>query len=448
MRYLIPLLFVALFAGPVVGLLFGTGPGAGLFAPAPDPVEVPAELTTAKPLPLAPAPAPAFRDSAEEAVFDRAARRAWSYVVSQTQPETGLINSVAGYPYATVWDLASGLAAIHSARALGLIGEPEHDRRMRQALETVATMALFDRAALNKNYQVAAARPAGRDDRRYTPRPDGYGWSAIDLGRLLVWLRIVARSDPELAPLATRIVERMELSRIVDDGYLHGESLDRNGRQRRYQEGRIGYEQYAAAGFALWGMRAERALQWGKNVREVEVLGVPVLTDRRDGAYLTSEPFLLIGLELGWWDPAWRTQAEHLLEAQERRFQRTGTLTVVSEDALPVAPDFFYYYTVFDEGEPFAIRSPASGSRARAPRWVSTKAAFGWYALMPGPYSWRAVEEVSRRAVGSGPGWDSGFYEETERATGSPNVNTAALVLEAAVFRRDRVPFLSAAGRR
>ena len=44
-----------------------------------------------------------------------------------------------------------------------------------------------------------------------------------------------------------------------------------------------------------------------------------------------------------------------VLAAQEARYRTTGQVTVVSEDAVPVAPHYFYYYTIHDSGEDFAV---------------------------------------------------------------------------------------------
>ena len=443
MTRLIVLLAMALVLAPVAALVRASGVADALFS-GPEPVEVPARLAgapgTARTSPPEPA-APRFRQPEEDSLYALAARTAWRYVASQTHPDTGIPNSVIGYPYATVWDLASAIAGIHSAHGLGIIDRAEHDARMTAALRTLGSLPLFDGAALNKNYQIARGTPAGRDDRERPARRDGYGWSALDMGRLLVWLKIVERSSPPHAEAARAIVGRFDLDRLVADGYLRGVSVGPDGRVRGYQEGRLGYEQYAAAGFALWGVEVDRALSWRANARPVDVLGVTLEVDRRESGHLTSEPFLLIGIELGWWTPGWRTQAEAVLRAQEARYRQTGQITMATEDALPVGPYHFYYYTIHDE-EPFAVRALGPQVPSPAPRWVSTKAAFAWYAIFPGPYPWEALRHVERGARDAELGWHSGLYEGTDRPTGGQNINTAAVVLEAALYRERRRPLM------
>ncbi len=75
-----------------------------------------------------------------------------------------------------------------------------------------------------------------------------------------------------------------------------------------------------------------------------------------------------------------------------------------------------------------------------APRWVSAKGAFAWHALMPGEYTAKVLSAVlAARTPG---GWASGVYEADGRSTGTPNVNTQAVILEAALFRQRRAPLL------
>ena len=381
--------------------------------------------------------APAHPD---RALFADAASTAWRYADRQYHPATGLINSVDDYSYATMWDVASGLAALYCANQLGLLGNAEYDARMRRALLTLRTMPLFEGATFNKNYSTPNAGLAGVTDRDTTGAANGYGWSATDMGRLLVWLRIIAVNQPRYAAEVQRIVKRTDFARLVEGGYLWGAERKPGGELQRYPEGRLGYEQYAAYGFALWGHRAEKALRLGENTFPVTVLGVPLVADRRGDDYLTSEPFILAGLELGW-EPEMRDLAERVLRVQEERHRRTGQVTMVSEDHVPVAPYYFYYYAINHHGRQFTVGSPDAPGPLDDPRWVSAKAAYAWHALLPGSYTRRAVDAVAP-ARHPERGWSSGVYEETGLPTGSENVNTAAVILEAALFSRTGRPLL------
>jgi hypothetical protein len=285
-------------------------------------------------------------------------------------------------------------------------------------------------AAFNRLYAAASGRMVGRD---HKPTTRGHGWSATDLGRLLVWLKIVSTHDPEHEALARRIVARLDLDRIVRDGYLRGEELTARGRRRLFQEGRIGYEQYAAAGFALWGIRAEGALDLNANATPVTVLGQSVLADRRGDDLLTSEPVVMLGLELGWPSADWERLARAILAAQEERHRRTGLVTIVSEDAVPRPPAYFYYYLLHHNGEDFVVVTPSHDLVPWNLRWVSAKAAFAWHALFPSAYTWLALQTI-KGAESPNVGWSAGVYERSRVKVQSNNLNTAAVILESAAY--------------
>ncbi|MDB4879971.1 MAG: hypothetical protein JWL60_1417 [Gemmatimonadetes bacterium] len=384
------------------------------------------------PVVVAPAPAPVAFDTA-------AARTAWAFVEQNTTASTGLANAIYPFQFVTAWDIASLIGATWSAHALGILGDSAYDARMRATLGTLRQAPLFEGAAFNKSYD---SHTGLMIDRNRAPSAAGYGWSATDVGRLLVWLRIVAVSEPQYASLASAIVARVDFSRLIRSGTLQGLDIDPTwGTRRSYAETGLGYEQYAAAGYALWGHRAAASLDPTANARFVDVYGVPVATDARGHARITSEPYMMMGLEIGWYTPALRTQAQAVLAAQEARYRSTGIITMVSEDALPDPPYFFYYYSVFRNGRTFVVEGPDEGSYTEQPRWVSTKAAHAWHALFPSLYTRVALDVVQRAAV-PGRGWGAGVYESTGQPVGEPSLNTAAIVLESLLYGVRGKPFL------
>ena len=397
---------------------------------------------TPKPVPTPSAATPGATVMDERELYMNASRTAWAFVNRNYQPATGLSRAHDTYQFVTLWDVASGLAALYSARELGIVSDAIYGQRMGRALATLSTMDLFDRAAFNKSYDSRTGRMI---DRRQQPSSRGYGWSTTDLGRLLIWLRIIAVNQPQYATQAAAIVRRFDISRIIANGYLQGQDLDpATGLIRVYPESRLGYEQYAAAGFALWGFRAENALNARLNAIPVDVLGVQLIADRRGGERITSEPYIMMGMETGWYSPELRQQAWRVLAVQEARYRNTGTLTMASEDALPDPPYFFYYYNIYRDGRAFTVDAPAGGGYVDRPRWLSSKAAFAWHALLPTPYTLVALQAVQGAAI-PGRGWGAGVYENTLRPTGDASLNTAALILEAAAYQLRGHPFIAAA---
>lgn len=395
----------------------------------------------------APAPlrdrSPASR-AEEDKLFDQAARAAWALINRGTFQRTGFATANPAYPFPTGWDIASTLAALYSARGLGYITDAEYKRRAIQLLTTLKSVRLYQGIAYGRNYDARNGELVGPDQK---PDQNGIGYSATDVGRMLVVLAVVAKNDPELADLAGEVARRVDGKRVVRDGFLWGtERRPETGKQDEYQEGRIGYEQYAAAGFRLWNMPANLASDITRHAKSTTVLGIPVPADTRGFDRLTSEPFVLLGLELGW-DPAVREVALQTLSAQAARFVQTGKVTIVSEDAINKPPHFFYYYCVYCSDKPFSVNVHAPDVVLDEPRWVSTKAAFGWYALVPSSYTWRAVQEV-RPALHPQKGWASGVFEDTRQSTDTYSLNTAAVILESALYRKTGKPLIEAPGQR
>jgi hypothetical protein len=375
------------------------------------------------------AQAPPEALTAEDRVrFQVAADAAWAFVDRNYQPATGLVRAHDTYPYVTAWDMGSTLAALYSAHALGLLPAEEYEVRMARALRTLESLPLYDGAAFNKLYDARSGAMMARGERRSRT---GYGWSTLDVGRLLAWLHIVGRGHSGFEPLARRVAERVNFGRLVRDGYLRGQDLHpRTGAVREYQEGRIGYEQYAAEAFARWGHPAAAASSLRENTAPVTVEGVELLGDARGDDRLTSEPFVMMGLEFGW-DTGWDALARAVLAAQEARWRRTGQVTVVSEDAVPVPPYHFYYYSVYQDGRAWHVGNHGTADLGE-PRWVSAKAAMGWLALLPGDYTRLAAATVEPARTREG--WASGVYEGSGRSTGAANINTAAVILTAALY--------------
>ncbi|HUR91127.1 MAG TPA: DUF3131 domain-containing protein [Gemmatimonadaceae bacterium] len=364
---------------------------------------------------------------AETAFYQEAARLAWRYMETNYQPATGFVNATPDWQYTTIWDVGAQLLAFHAAKELGIITQQDFDRRTTKTLNTLERVSLFRGKVFNKTY---SARDASMGN---GAKDGGTGWSATDLGRLLIALKVLATREPQYAAQAERIVRRNDFDEVVKNGYLHGQLIGSNGQPWTFQEGRIGYEQYMAAGFDMWGAEVDNALNLRAHGRPVKVLGVEVLLDTRWNDRLLSEPFYLLGMELGLTGDM-RDLATNVLKAQETRFTSTGQITIATEDAVGVPPHYFYYYCVYCNRKPFVIDIATPGREMDSPRWVSTKGAFGWHAVMPSAYTQRAQDLVARSRSAS-RGWASGVYEKTSASTETYDINTAAVILEAAAFQ-------------
>jgi hypothetical protein len=313
-----------------------------------------------------------------------AAKRAWKYFERNWNPQTGLVNSVDNLPWTTLWDQGSALLGIHAARQLGLLPATRFQQRLNTLLQTLETLPLPATGLPNKAYNTRTAQMRQLND---SPDPKGRsGWSALDMARFLLGLHVLRTHYPEYSDRINRIVTRWKLSQLVKDGWLQGGIPEAGGQIRKVQEGRLGYEQYAAHSLKLWNIEANNALN-NPPVKSVQVDGIALQVDQRNlsnsGAtnYLTNDPYLLWGLELGWPDDL-MPQVQNLLKAQAQRFHRTGILTAVNEDSLN-RPPYFLYYNVYANGQPWQVIN-TSGKTYPQLRFLSTKAAFSWFALMSG----------------------------------------------------------------
>jgi len=348
----------------------------------------------------------------------RMAETAWSYFVARFQEETGLVNAVGSYPSTTMWDTASYVSGLVSAYELGIIDKREFDRRATLLISTLRNLSLFRGELPNKVYNTQTGAKVN-----YANQPGEVGFSVLDIGRLLVWLRIMKERYPYLAASIDNVPMRWNYCNLAnEDGRLFGSIVAGNGETRYVQEGRLGYEEYAAKGFALWGFDPYAALQAGPYTF-VNIYDIEVPVDARDPRifnnqnYVLTEGYLLDGLELGWDMPGdrdsgpdvatqgWRAEfANRIYLVQQRRFERTGILTARSEHQVEGSP-FFVYDAIYADGYPWNTLDPSDVYQPDRSA-VAAKAAVGMWALWNTPYTDLLFDAVADLSTP-----ESGFYE-------------------------------------
>ena len=353
----------------------------------------------------------------------RAAEIAWGYFAKFTQETTGLANSVGAYPSTTLWDTASYISGLVSAYELCIIEKPEFDKRILKLLTTFRQLKLFRRELPNKVYHTKTGEQVD-----YTNKPGEIGYSALDIGRFLVWMRICRNRYPYLANTIDSLLLKWDFSRVLDkEGMLYGASIDKETKETIYsQEGRLGYEEYAAKGFALWGFKTNFAHR-AEPYLTTNIFGVRVPYDGRDPRvfhsqnYVVTESYLLDGLELDWDLPhddvssdlihtdGWRAEfADRIYQVQQNRFEREGFMTARSEHNVK-GPPYFTYDTIFSDGYPWNTVTPR-GDYSPDHAAIATKAAFGLWALWDTYYTdilYDAVIELYDPARG----FFEGLYE-------------------------------------
>lgn len=361
-----------------------------------------------------------------------AARIAWRFFQNNISPETGLTGSVHGYPSTTMWETGSMILAIIAAERVGLIQPEETVARIRLTLASLSRMPLLKDRLPNKAYDIRSLRMVNYQNK---PTDRGIGWSALDIGRLLTALRVAETAHPELAVPIAGLLRSWDLSRALKLGELNGMNI-KDGQQTEHQEGRVGYEQYAAKAFLAYGLDATRAMDVAGHLMLQDVDGTAVPVDSRLNrnmvpAMTTSEPYLLDGLEFGF---DWRSHlfATQVYRAQEQRFAQTGKLTALSEGHIDTAP-YFAYATIWSGGQSWSVLT-FTGERLDSKRTLSTKAAFGWDALFNTPYTHKLVADVAALKDPE-KGWHEGRYEIDGKPNTSITANTNAMILSAMAFR-------------
>jgi hypothetical protein len=374
------------------------------------------------------------------------AQIAWKYFQNNTQPETGLANAVDKYPSTTMWDTASYLGALVSAYELGIIEKNEFDRRMTGILQTFNRVSFFRDELPNKVYNTKSAEKVN-----YANAPGEIGFSAIDLGRLLIWLKIIKERYPAHSNGIDNFVRRWKFCNVLDAcGTMYGAVLTTDKQVRYLQEGRLGYEEYAAKGFQLWGFNtdlASRAEPYGV----VPILGVLVPYDTRDprdlGAhnYVVSENYILDGIEMNWDLPSDKTSndfvhtdkvvtdfAQRIFQVQENRYKQTGILTARTEHQLAAAP-YFVYDTIYSDGYPWNTITE-DGKFVPEHAAVSLKAALGLWALSKTEYSQLLFDTVSD-LYDPERGFYEGRYEKDGGVIGTYTANNNGIILESLLYK-------------
>lgn len=363
------------------------------------------------------------------------AKTAWRYFQNNTIPETGLVNSVDKYNASTLWDTSSYLMAVIAAQRLGIIDQVEFDARIFKALDSLTKMALFEGKLPNKSYNTISLQMV---DYNNQPSEKGIGWSAIDIGRVLVPLNVLAWHYPQHTASVKKVMERWDTQPMLVNGVLQGAVVNDDGKTEYLQEGRLGYEEYAAKSFNLMGLDVSNSLRYTDFLKFVDISGIQVATDSRSaqqyGAhnYVVSEPYILDGVEFGW-DHISQELAWRVYKAQEKRYAETGILTAVSEDNID-QPPYFVYNTVFTDGKIWNAISE-KGDDASQFKTLSTKAAFGWHALYETDYTQKLVEKAATLADPE-RGWYSGVYEVSGQPNKAITANTNGIILEALAYKQ------------
>ncbi|MEY4512721.1 MAG: hypothetical protein RLZZ450_4843 [Pseudomonadota bacterium] len=365
------------------------------------------------------------------------AKTAWRYFENNYQPTTGLVNSVNNFPSTTLWDLAAYMMALMAAEEFELIDQATFDERVDLLLSSLEKLELVGGVAPNKAYNTKTLQMVDYNNK---PAPLGLGWSTLDIARIGVPVTRLVWGHPEYTERLRALLGRWNLDSVVSRGELIGSHRGKDGKLKFHQEGRFGYEQYAAKSLQLLGLDVSRSVRYDNHVAIAMVSGQPIAYDSRlpakhDGTQnaVLSEPYILEAIEFGLTNTT-LPLARALFAAQRARYHKTGTLTAVSEDNID-RPPYFVYGSILNDMKPWST-SAFDGRAADDARSVSLKAAMGWAYVFADDYS-TLLRTRMADTFDPAKGWYSGKYEATGKVNTAVTANTNGIMMEILLYRKE-----------
>ena len=367
-----------------------------------------------------------------------AAKIAWTYFENNYQKDTGLFNAANNYPSTTMWDTGSALAATIAAEDFGFISKKEFDDKITALIKTLVKIKLFDDIAPNKVYNTKNVEMVTYANK---VTPDGIGISVLDLARLVSWLNTLTCKHPKFKHQVKLALDRWNFDTLIKDGRMHSiKRYPKTGETKSFQEGRFGYEQYAAKILKREGHDLYISSTYNNQDRnDIDILGVTVATDNRtpeeyhSSNSVVSESYIMDAIENGY-DDENTDIIDNIYKVQKRRWEQTGIVTAISEDNINRKP-YFIYNTIFSGGKTWVAKT-SKGEILQQHKTVSNKAALAMAILYPeDEYSTVLVDKV-KSAYDPKKGWYSGIYENGDGYNSTTTANTNGVILSALLYKK------------
>jgi len=351
---------------------------------------------------------------------------AWRYYQPGVgvNPNTGLNYPTKNWHIITDWDLGTYIIALVDAEELGLIEKPGAwglTERANMVLNFLETRPLASGGVPFLRYDSDSGQVYS-DERDKPTNPS-------DAGRLLISLYLLKDSHPEFTDAVDAILKRTNYEKIATDLNLWRSTTSGY------------YAFYSAQGFSLFGMDGE-GVQYGLNAinvlsnsESVDLYGVTVPV-----GFVTSEPLLLLALELGLKDET-KDHLTQIYAAQESRYEKTGKLTAWTEGAYDnfelLGEWYLFQWLVFGSEEKVWLVTEGTNKLEINPV-VFTKAGFAFHALFDSEYTKILVGRLGE--LDTQDGFIEGITEEGRELTGITKIRpvltdkTNGMILSAARY--------------
>jgi len=373
------------------------------------------------------------------------AQTAWVYVENNTQLKTGLVNSLDNYPSTNMSAVADYLIALMAAQEFELITSKEYDERLSLVISFLVEMPLGQVSVPNLAYSTSSGEMVD-----YGMQPRDIGWSSVDIGRLLIALALVKQRNREFSEYIDKAVLRWNFCELVnEEGSLFAGAIV-NGQPQRFQEGRLGVEEYSSYGYLDWQIVPAKSMNVDPyNVATIN--GIDLLFDGRDPRKynvlrpVMSTPYLQLGLEFNWdgisdtgsldsyhSDEVLSAMADAVYRVQESRWDEERIYTARGEHVVEGDP-YFVYDSIYALGTPW-LTVAEDGNVYDELALVSTRVAFQMWALWKTDYTDRLMVLV-RELYDAERGWYEGRYELNGGYEKIITLKTNAGVLEALLYK-------------
>jgi hypothetical protein len=374
------------------------------------------------------------------------AKTAWKYFENNYQDATGLVNGSDNFPVASVWNIADTIAATIAAHHFKLIDDYRFDQRVSALLAFLNAMPLSSGKLPNRHYQTQKAELVDASG-----QIKDTGWSAVDIGRLLIWLQILHSYAPQFGEYIDKAILRWHFCEVIDDcGRLYGSNKINDKELFLYPEMPIGYRDYALLGYASWGFKVTDKRDYDPNfLARIYDLDIPYSSNdpRRTGSYhpVVSMPYILLGLEFNWdtvddnrssdkshTDPLLSDIAKRIYQVQEARYQNERIFTARTDYQRNTDP-YFVYDTIFAAGYAWNTVTPEGKFKPNL-SLVSLRAGFGLWGLWKTAYTDQLMI-LLKQLYNPERGWLEGRYEKTAAYERNITASTNALILETLYYK-------------
>ncbi|MCI5113549.1 MAG: DUF3131 domain-containing protein [Candidatus Electrothrix sp. AW1] len=374
------------------------------------------------------------------------AKIAWQYFINNYNAATGIVNGSNAFNIASVWNIADTVAATVAAHRLDLIDNYEFDHHITSLLTFLNSMPLSYGVLPNAFYNTANGKMTNIAGEEYS-----VGWSAIDIGRLLIWLNILGDYAPQYIEYIDKAILRWNFCKAINEcGELSG--VNRHSSKNPPLESPkepIGYYEYALMGYKTWGFSTPAPYR--KKTPFINVYGIQLPTSKEDSREtgisdpLVSLPYLLLGLEFNWdrvddhlssdsysSNSALADLAKRIYDVQEKRYQYKRIFTARTSYRRNTSP-YLIYNSIFTDGYAWNTLTPEGEQHADL-SLVSNAAAFAMWALWKTSYT-DGLMQLLNPLHDPKKGWFEGRRERDGGYERTMTCSTNAVILEVLAYK-------------